>query len=248
MIDISSLNFGYDNEVVLENINLKCCKNDFLVIIGPNGGGKSTLLKIMLGLLIPKSGDIKILSQSPDKVSQKIGYVPQIFLPNSNFPIRVIEVVLMGLINQKRFGFYTSSQRQQAMKALEMVNMGKYANHKISQLSGGQKQRVYIARALCAKSEILMLDEPTASIDAKTQAEIYALLKKLNEQGVGIVLISHDANIALSFATKVAYVNKTLHIHDIMPNINKQEFIAHLAKEHSHFCDVEIALQSCSCK
>lgn len=248
MIEIKDVSFSYDRQVILEKVNLRCNDSDFLVIIGPNGGGKSTLLKLMLGLLLPQSGSVKIFGKAPHEISKEIGYVPQSFLTNPSFPIRVIEVVLMGLIDKKLFGFYSKAEKALAMKALDMVGMSEFANSRIGELSGGQRQRVYIARALCAKSKILMLDEPTASIDTKTQAEIYALLKDINRAGCGIVLISHDTNIALSFATKVAYVSRNLHLHDITPDVNKQEFITHLARHHRHFCDVELALKECGCE
>jgi len=221
-IEIKNLTFGYDEQIVLENVNLSYDSRDFLAVIGPNGGGKSTLLRLMLGLLRPQSGEVRLFGERPEKVSRQVGYVPQHFLPNQNFPMRVIEVALMGLIDKKTFGFYSKSERAEA-----------------------QRQRVYIARALCARAKILMLDEPTASIDTKGQAEIYAILKRINAQGTGVVLISHDLNIALNFATKVAYVSRTLHLHDIAPNFIKRDFIAHLAREHSHFCDVEVALGEC---
>ena len=244
-IEIKNLTFGYDEQIVLENVNLSYDSKDFLAVIGPNGGGKSTLLRLMLGLLRPQSGEVRLLGERPEKVSRQVGYVPQHFLPNQNFPMRVIEVALMGLIDKKTFGFYSKSECAEAMRALEQVGMAAYAQARIGELSGGQRQRVYIARALCARAKILMLDEPTASIDTKGQAEIYAILKRINAQGTGVVLISHDLNIALNFATKVAYVSRTLHLHDIAPSFIKRDFIAHLAREHSHFCDVEVALGEC---
>ncbi|MBR8461314.1 ABC transporter ATP-binding protein [Campylobacter sp. faydin G-105] len=246
-IEITDVNFGYDKQLALENINLTYDSKDFLAIIGPNGGGKSTLLKLMLGLLTPQSGDIKLFGKKPQDVSKFIGYVPQNCLVNQSFPMRVIEVVLMGLIDKKMFGFYSKSECEIAMRSLEKVGMAHLSNQRIGELSGGQRQRVYIARALCANAKILMLDEPTASIDARGQAEIYTILKQINAQGIGIVLISHDINIALNFATKVAYVSKNLHFHDISPQTTKQDFIMHLAHRHSHFCDVEIALGECEC-
>ncbi|MBE3606569.1 ABC transporter ATP-binding protein [Campylobacter sp. RM13119] len=247
-IEISNLNFNYDDQVVLENINLTYNSNDFLAIVGPNGGGKSTLLKLMLGLLRPQSGEIKLFGKAPHEVSKLIGYVPQNLISNPNFPMRVIEVVLMGLIDKKIFGFYTKAQKESAMQALAKVGMQDFAYRRIGELSGGQRQRAYIARALCANAKILMLDEPTASIDTKGQTEIYNILKNINSQGTGIVLISHDLNITLNFATKVAYVSKNLYIHDIDKSAKKQEFINHLSSSHSHFCDVEIALGECECK
>ncbi|MCD8213949.1 MAG: ABC transporter ATP-binding protein [Campylobacter sp.] len=247
-IEINNLSFDYDGQTALENINLTYDNKDFLAIIGPNGGGKSTLLKLMLGLLTPQSGEIRLFGDSPKNVSKFIGYVPQNFLSNQSFPMRVVEVVLMGLLDKKIFGFYSKSERELAMNALDSVGMAKFSEQRIGELSGGQRQRVYIARALCANAKILMLDEPTASIDTKGQAEIYAILKRINADGIGVVLISHDLNIALNYASKVAYVSKNLYLHDISPQMIKRDFIEHLAHEHSHFCDVEVALGECACE
>lgn len=246
-VEIRNLSFGYDENLIFDGINLSYDINDFLALIGPNGGGKSTLLRLMLGLIKPLSGEIKVLGKSPSEVSKLIGYVPQNIFANANFPIRVLEVVLMGRLDKKAFGFYTKEDKKEAIKALEKVGMSEFLNCSINELSGGQRQRVYIARALCADAKILMFDEPTASIDTKGQAAIYSLLSEINSQNIGVILISHDINIALGFATKIAYVNHKIHMHDIIPDRSKQEFIAHLQSEHGHFCDVEIALKSCGC-
>lgn len=248
IIKIRNLNFSYDKQVVLEGINLDYSSDEFLAIIGPNGGGKSTLLKLILGLLKPQSGEIKLFGKEPSEVSKFIGYVPQNFLSNQSFPMMVLEVVLMGLIDKKIFGFYSQAEKQMALAALEKVGMKEFASARIGELSGGQRQRVYIARALCANAKVLVLDEPTASIDTKGQAEIYEILKNINASGVGVVLVSHDLNIVLNYATKIAYVSKNLHIHKTHEDTAKREFIEHLAKSHSHFCDVEIALGECECK
>ena len=248
IIKIRNLNFSYDKQVVLEDINLEYSSDEFLAIIGPNGGGKSTLLKLILGLLKPQSGEIKLFGKEPSEVSKFIGYVPQNFLSNQSFPMMVLEVVLMGLIDKKIFGFYSKDEKALALSALEKVGMSEFANARIGELSGGQRQRVYIARALCANAKVLILDEPTASIDTKGQAEIYEILKGINENGVGVVLVSHDLNIVLNYATKIAYVSKNLHIHKTHENLAKREFIEHLARTHSHFCDVEIALGECGCE
>lgn len=245
-ISIKNLSFEYDKTEVLKDVSLEYYSRDFLVIIGPNGGGKSTLLKLMLGLLSPTKGSVKIYGKAPLSECARIGYVPQATNANPDFPMQAIEVVLTGLLGEKIFGFYSSSDKARALKALEMVGMKELKDKRVGELSGGQRQRVYIARALISKSDIIMLDEPTASIDAKGQADIYTLLKNLNKNGTGVILISHDVNIALGFASKVAYVNKTLHMHDINPSA-KASFIEHLAKKHSHFCDVEIALKECGC-
>ena len=248
IIKIRNLNFSYDKQVVLEGINLYYSSDEFLAIIGPNGGGKSTLLKLILGLLKPQSGEIKLFGKEPSEVSKFIGYVPQNFLSNQSFPMMVLEVVLMGLIDKKIFGFYSKDEKALALSALEKVGMREFADARIGELSGGQRQRVYIARALCANAKVLILDEPTASIDTKGQAEIYEILKGINANGVGVVLVSHDLNIVLNYATKIAYVSKNLHIHKTHENLAKREFIEHLARTHSHFCDVEIALGECGCE
>ncbi|NLK66083.1 MAG: ABC transporter ATP-binding protein [Campylobacteraceae bacterium] len=245
MIEVKSLSFSYGKEPVLKDVSFSYDNKDLLAIIGPNGGGKSTLLKLLLGLLKPDSGEIKILGAEPKKSAKLIGYVPQHIPINSAFPISVLEVVLMGVIDRNRF--YTKKDRVDALQALETVGMSEFANRRISELSGGQRQRVYIARALVSKAKMLFLDEPTASIDTKGQVEIYNILERVNESGVGVVMISHDLNVAINYATKVAYVNKSLVMHDI--DISKRgEFLKHLDKNHKHYCDVELILQECSCK
>ena len=149
-VTIRNLNFAYEKREILKDINLSYELRDFLAIFGPNGGGKSTLLKL---LLQPSSGTIEILGRSPVLARAQMGYVPQFIAINKSFPISVLEVVLMGLIDKKIFGFYSKSEREQAMQALERVGMQSLADCRISELSGGQRQRVYIARALCAKAK-----------------------------------------------------------------------------------------------
>lgn len=241
MIKIENLCFNYDGSPVLSGINLTYKKEDFLAIVGPNGGGKSTLLKLILGLLLPTSGKIEI------EKGLNLSYVPQFIPINKNFPISVKDVVLMGALTKSSFLRYDKEVRQRALELLEIVGMKDFAKKKISELSGGQRQRVYIARALLGKPDILLLDEPTSSIDLRGQNEIYSLLKELNFKGMGVIIISHDINIALSYATKIAYINKTITMHNI--SIEKRDdFLDHLATHKGHFCDVELALRSCSCK
>lgn len=236
MIDIQGLGFGYDKELVLENITLSVQKDDFLAIIGPNGGGKSTLLKLMLGLLKPKKGQIRVLGKEPCKELSHIGYVPQNTNINTDFPIKVIEVVMMGHVGSKRplFG-YGKEETACAMGALAQVGMEAYAQSKIGSLSGGQRQRVMIARALCAHPQILILDEPTSSIDVKGQREIYDLLKTLSNQ-ITVIVVSHDISVILEYANKVAHINKTLSYHDISDKTDT----FHTHGKEGHFCEVEL--------
>ncbi|MBD3790454.1 MAG: ABC transporter ATP-binding protein [Campylobacterales bacterium] len=236
VIDISHLSFAYDKEFILEDINLAVGKHDFLAIIGPNGGGKSTLLKLILGIYKPKSGTVRVLGKEPSKEISHIGYVPQNTNINIDFPIKVIEVVMMGHVGGKRplFG-YGKDEKACAMGALAQVGMEAYAEYKIGSLSGGQRQRVMIARALCAHPSILILDEPTSSIDVAGQRDIYELLKTLAKQ-ITIIVVSHDISVILEYANKVAHINRTLSYHDI----SNKEATFHTHHPKGHFCEVEL--------
>ncbi len=233
IISIKNLSFTYDKQQVLDNINLEVQESDFLAIIGPNGGGKSTLLKSILGINKVTQGKITVLGENPSKNLSSIGYVPQNTNINTDFPIKVIEVVMMGHVGDKRplIG-YKKEEIACAMGALAQVGMDKFADKKIGSLSGGQRQRVMIARALCAHPKILILDEPTASIDVSGQKQIYDLLKLLNKT-ITVIVVSHDISVILSYANKVAHINKTLTYHDIK---NKTNIPAH----NDHFCEVEM--------
>ena len=236
IIDIKDLSFAYDKQMILENINLSVEEKDFLAIIGPNGGGKSTLLKLILGIIKPKKGAVSVLGKVPSKSLTHIGYVPQNTNVNTDFPIKVIEVVMMGHVGSKRplFG-YGKDEILCAMGALAQVGMEDFAQSKIGALSGGQRQRVMIARALCAHPQILILDEPTSSIDITGQKEIYELIKTLNES-ITIIVVSHDISVILEYANKAAHVNKTLSYHDI--SNKKQTFHTH--GNEGHFCEIEL--------
>ncbi len=236
IIDIKDVSFAYDKQMILENINLSVEDKDFLAIIGPNGGGKSTLLKLILGILKPKKGSISVLGKIPSKSLTQIGYVPQNTNVNTDFPIKVIEVVMMGHVGGKRplFG-YGKEEVLCAMGALAQVGMENFAQTKIGALSGGQRQRVMIARALCAHPKILILDEPTSSIDISGQKEIYELIKKLNEN-ITILVVSHDISVILEYANKAAHVNKGLSYHDISDKTKT----FHTHGDEDHFCEVEL--------
>ena len=230
ILEIKDLSFEYTKNIkVLENINLEINSEDFLAIIGPNGGGKSTLLKLILGLLKSKDGSIiKTLK------NEQIGYVPQNTNLNTDFPITALEVVLMGHITAKKriFG-YAKEDIACAKYSLEQVGMKGFENRKIGDLSGGQRQRVFIARALCSNPKVILLDEPTASIDVKGQNEIYELLKQLNKD-ICIVVVSHDISVLLNYAKKVAHVNKNLVYHSLE---NIQE---NIKTTDEHLCEVEL--------
>ena len=213
IIETQNLNFSYNRQLVLRGVNLSIHSGDFTAMIGPNGGGKTTLLKLMLGLLNADSGSIKIFDNPPKNVSHRIGYVPQDIHINQNFPISSADVVLMGKIKPGRgWSRHSKEDRMDVLRALEQVGMEKYGEQRIGELSGGQKQRVFIARALVTNPDILLLDEPTASIDNKGQNELYALLKELNYK-ITIIVVSHDLMVISRYVKSVACVNQRLHYH-----------------------------------
>ncbi len=228
VIKLKNIFFSYDKQNVLEDINLDILKDDFLAIIGPNGGGKSTLLKLILNLLEPKKGEIKKYLNK-----NEIGYVPQNTNLNIDFPITALEVVLMGHTPKKRklFG-YSKEDIACAMNSLKKVSMEDFANNKIGDLSGGQRQRVFIARALCSNPKLMLLDEPTASIDVKGQKEVYDLLRELNKS-IAIVVVSHDITVLLNYAKNVAHINKKLVYHHLKNIEEKYD-------ENEHLCEVEL--------
>jgi len=234
VIEIKNLTFAYEKHTILEDISLRVEDKDFLAIIGPNGGGKSTLLKLILGINPIQKGTIRTFGEKPQKNLSKIGYVPQNTNVNTDFPIKVLEVVLMGHIGTKRplFG-YAKEEIMCAMGVLGQVGMQDFAQKKIGELSGGQRQRVMIARALCAHPKILILDEPTASIDIDGQKRIYELLKKLNET-ITIIVVSHDISVVLAYANKVVHINKRLIYHNLSSGEKDK------LDKSGHFCEVEL--------
>lgn len=213
-VEISNLFAGYKNETVLKDINLTIDEDDFLGLIGPNGGGKTTLLKVILGLIEPQSGSIKIFDQSPQQGRQHIGYVPQFAVFDNDFPISVRDVVRMGRLSPNRlFKAYTSDDETIVDERLDWVKMLDHKDRSLRELSGGQRQRVYIARALATDPKILILDEPTVSVDYESRRNIYELLHNINLKGVTILMVSHDLNVISSYVKTIGCLNRTLHYH-----------------------------------
>lgn len=213
VISVKNLYFSYNSAPVLENVTFDVAYREFLAIIGPNGGGKSTLIKLVLGLLKPDAGQVRVFNKPPEKVSHRFGYVPQDILVNRGFPISVFEVALMGRLRHHIRTRISGSDREAAAQALETMGMKGYENRKIDDLSGGQRERVFIARALTTDPDILVLDEPTASVDTGGRTELYTLLKDLNRTR-SIIVVSHDLMVMSSNATSVACVNRQVYYHD----------------------------------
>jgi zinc transport system ATP-binding protein len=214
-IEIRDLSAGYrTGQLVLKNINLTVMRNDFIAIIGPNGGGKTTLLKVILGLIKPWSGEI-IVKGYPvvsKAVRAGIGYVPQL-IPGKSFPVTVMDVVLMGRLgNSGFFRHFTDTDRSAAEKNLLRLGIVHLSNTSMDTLSGGQKQRVLIARALAGEPDILLLDEPVASVDHETQESFFNLLADLNDS-ITIVLVTHDVGAVSAHVKNIACINRTLISH-----------------------------------
>lgn len=204
-IKVEDLSLGYDSEIVCSNINFEINKNDYLCIIGENGAGKSTLIKTILDLKEKKAG--KILFSENLKKSE-IGYLPQQTVVQKDFPATVYEVVLSGMLSQLKYRpFYTKKEKKHAKQEMEKLGITHLQNKSYRQLSGGQQQRVLLARALCASDKIILLDEPVTGLDPQVTQEFYGLLKSLNEQGMTIVMVSHDLSV-LKYATHVLYLKK----------------------------------------
>ncbi len=211
LIKIENLSVGYDKEPVLHDVNLEIHEKDFLGIIGPNGGGKTTLLKAILGLLKPMKGKI-IFREDINRRKKPIGYLPQVKHIDRNFPITVYEVVRSGSI-MKNTKQVTSTQIKQKVELL-LTEMGisGIRNKAIGDLSGGQMQRVFLCRALLSDPKILILDEPDTFVDNRFEGELYEKLKELNKE-MAILLVSHDVGTISSYVKTIACLNGELHYH-----------------------------------
>lgn len=214
IIELQHVAFSYTEETVIKDVSLSIHKGDYVGIIGPNGGGKSTLVKLMLGLLTPTRGVVKLFGTEIGKFKSwyKIGYVPQKTFIEYNFPVTVEEVVGMGRYGKRGlFKFPNREDQEKVHQALKHVEMYEFRNRQISDLSGGQQQRVLIARALAPEPEVIFLDEPTTGVDVKTQKQFYELLRKLNrELSITLVLASHELDVVAHEATELGYINRTL--------------------------------------
>ena len=196
---------------LLEDVDLLIKKGEFASIVGPNGGGKTTLLKLILGLIKPDKGKISIFGKTPDKVRHKIGYMPQYAHLDMDFPAIVMDVVMMGRLSRNTLWF-SKKDKNEALNAIDKIGMSAYVNTEFNELSGGEKQRILIARALCSCPDLLLLDEPTANVDHQTEENLFSILQDLNLQ-MTILLVSHDLGFVSKYVKSVICVNRKVVIH-----------------------------------
>lgn len=212
-IEITHVTFSYGPNTALRDINLTVREGESLGIVGPNGGGKTTLLKLILGLLVPKEGRIAIFGKPPARITKEIGYVPQYAGFDRTFPITASEVVLMGRLGLgKLFPSYSKADRQVVRETMEDVGVWSLTNRRLGSLSEGQQQRVLLARALATRPRLLILDEPTASVDKVAEKEIARLLRELRRH-ITIVMVSHDLELLDECVDRLVYVNGQLEAH-----------------------------------
>lgn len=231
VISIKGVSVCFDEKPILEDVNLSLKDGDYLAIIGPNGSGKTTLLKVILGLIKPDKGEVRLFGMEPQKGRRFAGYLPQHSYFDPGFPISVFDAVLMGRYGGV-FAGTTQEDRHKAEDVLQQLGILDLKNRQIGSLSGGQLQRVLLARALVREPRLLLLDEPTASIDPETQVSFYKMLDELKER-MTIVMVSHDIGVVFSHVNEVACLNRRLFYHGPVEGASK-------AIEEMYCCPIEL--------
>jgi zinc transport system ATP-binding protein len=213
IVSFEGVSFRYNDDTILEDVNLKIHDGEFAWIVGPNGGGKTTLVKLMLGLLHPNRGRVSVFGGTPERARHRVGYMAQQVNVDPRFPIDVLGVTLMGREGAgRRFGRYSRDDRRAAMKALEQVGLSERAESRFSELSGGQMRRLLIARALAGEPDLLILDEPMANLDPAVQRSLYELLDYLNQR-LTVVMVSHDPAFVAGSIERAICVNRKVQVH-----------------------------------
>ncbi len=236
-VELEDVTFSFSSgHSVLRNVSLEVERRDFLAVIGPNGGGKTTLMKIVLGLLKPDSGRVRVFGKPPQQARDRMGYVPQDTTFKRDFPIRALDAVLMGRLQGIRpFSGYSRQDREAARDRMSMLGIEDLAEKKVGTLSGGQRQRVFIARALTTDPDLLLLDEPAASVDPSNQESFYHLLGELNDR-ITIVMVTHDIGAVTSYVKSVACLNVRLASHG--------EGLDHESMAEAYGCPIELLAHS----
>ena len=233
IIEVRSVTAAYQTKIVLYDISLTVWENDFLGIIGPNGGGKTTLLKIVLGLLKPLQGQVLFYESGNPVSTFKIGYLPQVNQIDKRFPISVREVVASGLMSEKKImRTFSSEQCQQIDEVIGWIGLSHLSKRPIGELSGGELQRVLLGRAIVSHPKALILDEPNTYVDKRFESRLYELLAEIN-RNTAIILVSHDVGTILPLVKNIACVNETLHYHE--GNCLTEEWL-----EDAYHCPVEL--------
>lgn len=213
VISVQHVWAGYNGEIVLEDVSLSVKEYDFIGLIGPNGGGKTTLLRVILGLITPYRGTVRIMGKPVHEGRQYLGYVPQSVDFDHEFPITVWQVAQMGRLGQRGLlRRFTSEDDERVAQALRNVGMLDLRNRALGELSGGQRQRVYIARALASEPKILLLDEPATNIDPQMATNIYELLRELNQR-MAILMVTHNMAVVSTYVKTVGCLNRHLFYH-----------------------------------
>lgn len=207
IIRIDNVSFSYSKEDFLRDITLAIYEDDFLGIIGPNGGGKTTLLKLILGLLEPKKGKISVFDKSPKEARKDVGYLSQFKNIDFDFPITAYEIVLLSRVGNRIMKRYSNTDKEATRKSMKQLDIWNLKDKKLNELSGGEKQRVFVARALANDPKVLLLDEPMSNLDIHIQEEFYKILKELNKK-MAVVIVDHDLEMLSKYAKEVVCVNK----------------------------------------
>lgn len=212
VIDVRDVCFAYNGQEVLHNVSFSVAPHALVAVVGPNGGGKTTLLKLLLGTYTPLYGAIQVLGTTPGAARRRVGYVPQFAPFDPNFPVSVAETVLMGRVAHSRFGHYGRADHVAAIRALERVGLEGFGSRAFAELSGGERQRVLIAQALAGGSELLLLDEPVANVDPEHTSRLYELFKTLTAE-MTVMMVSHNLSVVTGNATHVLCINGTAGMH-----------------------------------
>jgi zinc transport system ATP-binding protein len=232
ILELKGVSAGYDSELVIRDINLTVHSNDFIGMIGPNGGGKTTILKTILGLISPVKGSVKYYKNGKELSQLLIGYLPQMNQIDKKFPISVRDVVLSGLLSRETmFSRYGKGQKRLAQELLVRLGIQDLEKKPIGELSGGQLQRVLLCRAIISSPQLLLLDEPSTYVDSKFENDFYGILNDLNKE-MAIIIVSHDVGTITWYVKTIACVNRALHYHP--SNIITEEQLA------SYNCPIQI--------
>jgi zinc transport system ATP-binding protein len=248
IVELQNITAGYEDEIILKDVNFMINENDFIGVIGPNGGGKTTLVKVIIGRIKPITGKVIYHQDTASESKSLIGYLPQVSHTDRNFPITVLNVVLSGLARRSKLvNHFSRAQYAKAQEMLASMGIADLAEKNIGELSGGQLQRVFLCRAIVSDPKLLILDEPNTFVDNKFESDLYKTLKELNKK-MAVMIVSHDVGTITYFVKTIACVNRELHYHE--SNIISQEqlaayncpiqIIAHgdiphtILKEHNH--------------